>query len=109
VGCSVRPEVKATQENIAKSLEGNWREELLFILRQQVDLYHVYQRQIAHCDLQLRKHLESFGSKVDLKAQPMGARPKDKKNSRNAPAFDLRSELYRITGMIGRKSTASTR
>jgi len=95
----VRPEVKATQEDIAKSLEGNGREELLFILRQQVDLYHVYQQQIANCDLQLRKHLESFGSKVDLKAQPIGARPKGKKNSRNAPAFDLRSELYRITGI----------
>ena len=75
----MRREVKATQENIAKSLEGNWREELLFILRQQVDLYHVYQRQIAHCDLQLRKHLESFGSKVDLKAQarsPDSIRPR---------------------------------
>jgi len=95
----VRPEVKATQENIAKSLEGNWREELLFILRQQVDLYHVFQRQIANCDLQLRKHLQSFGSKVDLRAQPIGPRPKGKKSSRNAPAFDLRSELYRITGV----------
>jgi len=95
----VRPEVKATQEDIAKSLEGNWREELLFILRQQVDLYHVYQQQIAKCDLQLRKHLQSLGSKVDLQAQPIGARPKGKKNSRNAPAFDLRSELYRITGI----------
>jgi transposase len=95
----VRPEVKATQENIAQSLEGNWREELLFILRQQVELYRLYQEQITHCDLQLRKHLESFGSKVNLKTQPIGPRPKGKKSSRNAPAFDLRTELYRITGV----------
>jgi hypothetical protein len=61
-----RPEVKATPRDIAKSLEGNWREELLFVLRQQVELYRIYQEKIADCDLQLRKHLESFGSKVDL-------------------------------------------
>ena len=68
----VEPEVKATPEDIAKSLEGNWREELLFVLRQQVELYRIYQEKIGDCDLQLRKHLESFGSKLDLKTQPIG-------------------------------------
>jgi len=51
----VRPEVKASPEDIAKSLEGNWREELLFILRQQVELYRTYQEKISDCDLQLRR------------------------------------------------------
>jgi transposase len=95
----VEPEVKATPESIAKSLEGNWRKELLFVLRQQVELYRIYQEKIADCDLELRKHLESLGSKVDPRTQPIGPRPKGKKNSRNAPAFDLRTELYRITGI----------
>src|SRR6202162_2690575 len=48
-----RPEVKATPEEIAKSLEGNWREELLFVLKQQVELYRTYQEKISDCDLQL--------------------------------------------------------
>jgi transposase len=95
----VNPGVKATPEEIAKSLEGNWREELLFGLRQHVDLYRIYQEKIRDCDLQLRQHLEALGSKVDLKTQPIGPRPKGKGNSRNAPAFDLRTELYRITGI----------
>jgi transposase len=95
----VQPEVKATREDIAKSLEGNWREELLFVLRQHVEFYRIYQEKIADCDLQLRKHLESLGSKLDLRTQPIGPRPKGKKNSRNAPSFDLRTELYRITGI----------
>jgi len=34
--------VKATPEEIAKSLEGNWRFELLFVLRQQMELYRTY-------------------------------------------------------------------
>jgi transposase len=95
----VEPGVKATPEDIAKSLEGNWRKELLFVLRQHVELYRIYQKKINDCDLQLRKHLESLGSKVDLKKQPMGPRPQGKKKSRNAPSFDLRTELYRITGI----------
>jgi transposase len=95
----VEPEVKAKPEDIAKSLEGNWREELLFVLRQHVELYRIYQEKITDCDLQLRKHLESLGSKVNLKTQPIGNRPKGKKNSKNAPGFNLRTELYRITGI----------
>jgi transposase len=95
----VEPEVKATPEDIAQSLEGNWRPELLFVLQQEVELYQNYQQKIARCDLQLQPHLESMQGKVDLKEQPIGAKPKGKKGSRNAPAFDLRSELYRLTGI----------
>jgi len=95
----VMPGVKATPEDIIKSLEGNWREELLFVLRQHLEFYRVYQDKINDCDRQLRKHLESLGSKVDLQMQPLGPRPKGKKVARNAPEFDLRSELYRISGI----------
>jgi len=95
----VQSGVKATTEDIAKSLEGNWREELLFVLRQNVELYGIYQQKIVDCDLQLRQHLESLGSTVDIQAQPIGPKPKGKKGSRNAPHFDLRTELYRITGI----------
>jgi transposase len=95
----VMPGVKATPDDIAKSLEGNWREELLFLLRQHLELYRIYQEKVTACDLQLRKHLQSLGSKVDPLTQPLGPRPKGKKNSRNAPEFNLRSELYRITGI----------
>ena len=93
------PGVKATAREIALSLEGNWRKELLFVLGQEVELYRVYQKKIAECDRHLRKHLESFGSKVDVKTQPIGPKPKGKGNSKNAPQFDLRTELYRITGI----------
>jgi hypothetical protein len=31
--------LKASREEVAKSLEGNWRPELLFVLRQEVDMY----------------------------------------------------------------------
>jgi len=94
-----QPAVKAGREEIARSLEGNWRQELLFVLAQEVELYRTYQKKIGDCDLQLRRHLETFASRVDLEQQPLGPKPKGKKGSRNAPEFDLRTELYRITGI----------
>jgi len=95
----VQSGVKASLEDIAKSLEGNWRKELLFVLKQHLELYQIYQQKIGDCDLESRQHLEVLNSTVDLTTQPIGPRPKGKKNSRNAPSFDLRTELYRITGI----------
>jgi len=93
------PQVKASKEVIAKSLEGNWRQELLFVLGQEVEMYRMYQDRIAACDLELQQHLRVRASKVDLQAQPLGPRPKGKRARGNSPKFDLRTELYRISGV----------
>jgi transposase len=47
----------------------------------------------------LRTHLQSLASKTDPQVHPLGPRPKGKKAQGNAPKFDLRSELYRMTGV----------
>jgi len=93
------PQVKASRRVIAKSLKGNWREELLFVLKQEVEMYRMYQERIAACDQKLQGHLRVLAPKVDLQAQPLGPRPKGKRARGNAPKFDLRTELYRITGV----------
>ena len=93
------PQVKASKDVIAKSLEGNWRHELLFVLKQEVELYRIYHEKIGACDRELRQHLQTMEPKVDLQAQPLGPRPKGKRARGNAPKFDLRTELYRITGV----------
>ncbi|WP_157467060.1 hypothetical protein [Edaphobacter aggregans] len=53
------PRVQASQE-IAKSLEGNWRPELLFVLQQEVDLYDTYQKRIAE---RLRRNRNRAGGR----------------------------------------------
>jgi transposase len=94
------PQVKKSKAVIAKSLQGNWREELLFVLGQEVEIYRGCRDQMAACDLKLQQLLEGMESKVDLKAQPIGRRPKGKRARGNAPKiFDLRTELYRLTGV----------
>jgi len=93
---------KGHGEDIARP-EGNWREELLFVLRHRWNLPDLPGK-IADCDVQLRR-IWVVRIKVDLEAQPIGPKPKGKKGSRNAPQFDLRTELYRITGIDWLKST----
>ncbi len=39
--------VRASRQEIARSLEGNWREELLFVLEQSLELYDLYVSKIA--------------------------------------------------------------
>ena len=60
------PRIRATKEEIAKSLQGNWRPELLFIVQQQLEMYEAYQRRIAECDGKLREHLASFANSIDI-------------------------------------------
>jgi hypothetical protein len=93
------PGVKASKVVIAKSLQGNWSKELLFGLEQELDRYRTWQAKIADGDQQLRLHLKNMASKVDVAVQPLGPRPKRKRQSKNAPQFDWRSELYRISGV----------
>src|ERR1017187_8783345 len=52
------PQVKASKGVIAKSLEGNWRPELVFVLRQEVETYRSCQDRIAACDRQVQPHLQ---------------------------------------------------
>jgi transposase len=93
------PQVKASQADIVKSLEGNWRWELLFVLRQEMETYRGCQARMAACDQQLQQQMRQMESKVDVEQQPIGPRPKGKRARGNAPKFDLRSELYRMTGI----------
>jgi transposase len=82
---------------IARSLEGTWRPEHLFALRQAVELLDFYQQQIAACDRELEANLGRFNAKTD--GQPLPARPRTSKPSRTTPTFDVRNHLYRLTGV----------
>jgi hypothetical protein len=61
------PQIRASREEIAESLEGNWRSEGLFVLNQEMEMYDTYQRRIAECDRELEAHLKSFADKVQPK------------------------------------------
>src|SRR5205085_10502726 len=95
--------IRASEAEIAKSLEGTWRLELLFVLQQELDTYDTYQRKIAECDVELEKHLAGLATRpqsADEGAKnPSGPTRKPYKRRGNAPGFDLRHALARITGV----------
>jgi transposase len=93
------PRIQASREEVAKSLEGNWRPELLFVLQQEVEMYDTYQQRIAECDQQLHKHLASFVGTIPPPSSQAEPERKKTKPAKNAPRFELCSELQRITGV----------
>jgi transposase len=94
--------IQASQEEIAASLTGTWREELLFGLKQELERYDFCQRQIGECDQEIEKHLSTLPSRPSEAPQagePALAPPKRKQAAGNTPSFDLAGELERIAGV----------
>ena len=61
-------------------------------------LYEVYQQKMERCDHRIEQHLKSMSAQVDNNTNPLPKPRKGKRSHGNAPSFDLRSELYRVTG-----------
>jgi transposase len=98
------PRIKASEETIRKSLEGNWRGEHILVLRQRLLLYRSYRDQISICDDDIEKLVAAFEPRLDPEQRPL---PEDRKKeqrrhrrfkSRN-PEFDMRTEAYRLFGV----------
>lgn len=86
--------IRASEADIAKALQGNWREEHLFALKQAVALYDAYAGQLADCDRQLETMLDAL---AQHDGEPGKAKRRSK--SKNAPRFDLRSQLFKLCGV----------
>jgi transposase len=93
------PRVKASEEQIAQSLEGNWQEDLLFVLKQEHEGYEFCQKQMAECDRQLQQYLQQREDRSHGAPLPEEKRQGRRKKKRaNKPQFDLREGLFRMTG-----------
>ncbi|MBF0508038.1 MAG: IS110 family transposase, partial [Deltaproteobacteria bacterium] len=85
---------------IALALEGDYREEHLFSLKQAVDRYDFYRQQLKECDQQIDVCMDQFESKPDTDPDPLPEPAgKKRKVQGHQPEFDLRSHLKRITGV----------
>lgn len=87
--------IKSDVSTIAKALEGDYRAEHLFALKQGLELYDYYQQKIAECDAELLKEMQTLESRGAA-----GVLLKRKSRSRHNPlSFDSQAELYRIMGV----------
>ena len=99
--------VKATEEEVARSLEGNWREDMLFELRQAVDAYDFIQQQMAECDQRLQTLLAELPARevdaavgaAETTGKPARKRKRSGGKAKNLPPFDLQAELKRVCGV----------
>jgi transposase len=88
-----------SEVEIAKSLEGNYRREHLFVLQQALALYDFYGEQITACDSQLEQHYQQGPKSAEgSEAVPL-LPPSTRKPTGNQPAFDLRAALYQVAGV----------
>ena len=95
------PRCAHSEKDIAKALDGCYREEHLFALRQARELYQTYRRQIEACDTQI----DAYMAEMEQKREGTPTDDADYKRKRkgrihkNSARFDARGHLYRITGV----------
>jgi transposase len=87
--------VHASEEQIAKSLLGNWREEHLFCLSQALKLFDTHQQLIAEADAKIEAMLAQMQRHAPAPLTPA----KNKGRAKHAPRFDVRSALVRWAGV----------
>lgn len=92
--------IKASREVVAKSLQGIWKEENLFELRQSFELYQIYRKKIKECDEQIRAHLQTMKCEPEKAVtQLKEVRKKTKvKSNKNNLSFDATEILQHIIG-----------
>jgi transposase len=92
--------VKSSKEEIARSLEGHWQEDLLFVLRQEQNGYEFCQKQMAECDQRIEQYLQQREDRSAGASLPEEKRKERlrKKKKGNTPQFDLRTELFHMAG-----------
>lgn len=93
------PRIRSSANRIAKALDGDYRAEHLFALRQALETYQFYRQQIAACDEQVEAYLSGLDTRVDPDQTPLPPRSGRKSPGPNEPSFDLRMHLYRISGV----------
>lgn len=86
-----------TEQQIALALEGTWRPEHLFELRQAYDLYQFHHQQIDECDQQVQTELAQFPNRAGEKTRTTKPRKRGRKS--NDVRFEAKDSLFQALGV----------
>lgn len=92
---------KHSEEEIAKALTGTWQDEYLFIVKQSLELYDHYTKQIESCDAEIERVYALTRPDWDEgELKPLSKRKRNS-HSKNEPPNkeELRAHLKRISGV----------
>lgn len=87
--------VKASEEEIAASLQGTWRAEHLFALKQALATFDFCATQLLECEREIEQVMQCLHA---FSGQPAKA-AKKRGRAKNAPQFDVREHLFKICGV----------
>jgi len=85
---------KNSEKTIAKSLQGHYREEILFSLKQALQSYDHYQSQLQACN----KEIEEITKNFEDKSGGEKILPK-KENKKNGLGFNAQEQFFRMLGV----------
>lgn len=88
------PRCKNSKETIEKSLQGHYREEILFSLKQALQSYDHYQDQIEACN----KEIQGIANKFEDKSNG-GAIQSKKETKKNNLGFNAQEQFFRMLGV----------
>ena len=91
---------KASKKEFVASLTGHYRPELVFALRQSIELYDVYQDKIRACDEQIEALIRVLQAQCPTPDRVLTTRPSSKRPRKNEPHFDIRSPLFCLAGGV---------
>ncbi len=88
--------IRASEAEIAKSLQGNWRTEHLFSLKQALAMFDFIGTQLIECDQALEQQLQSLQAHD---YEPELANSVKRVPVRNALSFDIHTQLIKMCGV----------
>jgi transposase len=88
------PRIRASKEKLIKSLEGNWREEQIFNLKQAYDHHFFLQGQLTECDKECERLVEDM-SDDDIPKKEI----KSGRKTKNSPDFNVSQHLFNALGV----------
>jgi transposase len=99
--------IKADRETLKKSLRGNWRNDQLFLLEENYELYKYLQERIKKCDheieLSLQKQVaiknDGIIEAIAVSENEIVKKKLNKKKSKNHTDFNVREYLEKINGV----------
>ena len=86
---------KKSKEEIAKALHSNGRQDYIFALKQELEMYEMFQAKIAQCDIEIEKMLNETIDNDENKKQHYIEKKAYKKVNKNTPKnIDLNLMAY---------------
>jgi transposase len=91
------PRCRHSEDDIALAVQGTWRPEHLFALRQADDLYQFHHGQIGECDEQVEAELANFPNRAGEKTHKVKPRKRGRKS--NEVRFEATGPLFQALGV----------